>query len=477
MEKLSKRAYQEKLVRGLLNSLRKDDIISDLNVKNLVSKIHGEIGRSQDKALVKKKVDEVVFIWMDGELNIEKEKIKGNRTPLIIELKEREKKKAMSDEEFKKFSEEVLERVLTKNRGRKKEVIEEPEPEVVEEKPVEVEEVIPEPEPEKKIVTVSSEKRKEERIRINALDNIMEALDYYIRFNESGKVSGSGVAKRLGIKRINHIVVKSWINGLSKHSVTLNVYYDGRNDKLIFREAVKDLSICCEIYRSITKEEPKKEYLKLIGSVEKPKMLVSKTTSAIIMKDSVVDKKTINEDLYEDLYYYVAGIIVEHGYKAVDIDSMCTNLGKLGYTVSKSELQGILRKRAEFSVVRYGAAVGLNEGGWKTWDLIKEKFDPRNNMRWVDCRLSLTLEEVKNVFWETEVLSMVTERDGFYRVHYNGSLTELTKWIQLATISIGAENLSKHIFDQNLVGRIKTRINLLNEFMLKEELGCKLETL
>lgn len=195
------------------------------------------------------------------------------------------------------------------------------------------------------------------------------------------------------------------------------------------------------------------------------------------MKESVIDKKMIKEDSYEDLYYYAAGIIVEHSYKAVDIDSLCTNLRKLGYDVSKTELQGILRKRAEFSVVRYGAAVGLNEGGWKTWDEIKEKFNPKNNIKWVDCRLSLTPEEIKNIFPETETLSMITERDGFYRVYYNGSLTELTKWIQLATISIGAENLSSYIFDQDLVKRIKTRINLLNEFMLKEELGCKLETL
>lgn len=116
------------------------------------------------------------------------------------------------------------------------------------------------------------------------------------------------------------------------------------------------------------------------------------------MKESVIDKKMIKEDSYEDLYYYAAGIIVEHSYKAVDIDSLCTNLRKLGYDVSKTELQGILRKRAEFSVVRYGAAVGLNEGGWKTWDEIKEKFNPKNNIKWVDCRLSLTLEEIKISF-------------------------------------------------------------------------------
>jgi hypothetical protein len=455
MERLEKNAYQEKLVRGLLNSLRENKTISDVHVKNLISEIHSKVGRSLDRALIKKKADELLFIWMKGELNIVKKESIGKRTPLVIELKNEED---MNDMEFEIFTEKILEKVLVKESRRVRK-----EPEIKEEP--------------KEIITPSKKGSKEERIRINTLDNIMEALYYYIMYNKDGGVIGNNVAKVLGVKKMSQIQIKTWVNGLSKHSVTLNVYYDGRNDKLVFREAEKDLSICCELYRKITGKEPKREYLKLLSGVEKPKVLVSKTSSAIIIKESVVDKKMIKEDSYEDLYYYAAGIIVEHSYKAVDIDSMCTNLRKLGYDVSKTDLQGILRKRAEFSVVRYGAAVGLNEGGWRTWDEIKEKFNPRNNIKWVDCRLSLAPEEVKNVFPETEVLSMITERDGFYRVYYNGSLTELTKWIQLATISIGAENLSKHIFDQNLVGRIKTRINLLNEFMLKEELGCKLETL
>jgi hypothetical protein len=455
MERLEKNAYQEKLVRGLLNSLRENKTISDVHVKNLISEIHSKVGRSLDRALIKKKADELLFIWMKGELNIVKKESIGKRTPLVIKLKNEED---MNDMEFEIFTEKILEKVLVKESRRVRK-----EPEIKEEP--------------KEIITPSKKGSKEERIRINTLDNIMEALYYYIMYNKDGGVIGNNVAKVLGVKKMSQIQIKTWVNGLSKHSVTLNVYYDGRNDKLVFREAEKDLSICCELYRKITGKEPKREYLKLLSGVEKPKVLVSKTSSAIIIKESVVDKKMIKEDSYEDLYYYAAGIIVEHSYKAVDIDSMCTNLRKLGYDVSKTDLQGILRKRAEFSVVRYGAAVGLNEGGWRTWDEIKEKFNPRNNIKWVDCRLSLAPEEVKNVFPETEVLSMITERDGFYRVYYNGSLTELTKWIQLATISIGAENLSKHIFDQNLVGRIKTRINLLNEFMLKEELGCKLETL
>lgn len=455
MERLEKNAYQEKLVRGLLNSLRENKTISDVHVKNLISEIHSKVGRSLDRALIKKKADELLFIWMKGELNIVKKESIGKRTPLVIELKNEED---MNDMEFEIFTEKILEKVLVKESRRVRK-----EPEIKEEP--------------KEIITPSKKGSKEERIRINTLDNIMEALYYYIMYNKDGGVIGNNVAKVLGVKKMSQIQIKTWVNGLSKHSITLNVYYDGRNDKLVFREAEKDLSICCELYRKITGKEPKREYLKLLSGVEKPKVLVSKTSSAIIIKESVVDKKMIKEDSYEDLYYYAAGIIVEHSYKAVDIDSMCTNLRKLGYDVSKTDLQGILRKRAEFSVVRYGAAVGLNEGGWRTWDEIKEKFNPRNNIKWVDCRLSLAPEEVKNVFPETEVLSMITERDGFYRVYYNGSLTELTKWIQLATISIGAENLSKHIFDQNLVGRIKTRINLLNEFMLKEELGCKLETL
>lgn len=458
--KLSKSAYQEKLVRKLLWRLRKEKVISDIHVKDIVRDVHVEVGRSLDKAEIKRKADDLIFKCMKGELIVVKGSKygKGKRIPLMLEYKEEKKLTSMSDEDFKKLTEEIVNKVVGTT-----EVV------VKEEKKPEPPKVV-EVEPAKKC------REKDKNIRQRVLERLMAALSYSIKFSEGDGVSGSGVARVLGIKKVNQILVKTWISGLLKHSITLNVYYDGRTDKLVFREAKKDLSLCCELYKKITKKDPPREYLKLLGDVEKPKTLVSKTTSAVIVKDPI-SEKTIEEDQYGDLYYYAAGIIVEHGYKAVEIDSMCVSLGKLGYTVSKSELQGILRKRAEFNVVRYGAAIGLNSGGWKTWDEIKKKFDPRNNMKWVDCRLELTLNEIRKVFWETEVLSMVTERDGFYRVHYNGSLTELTKWIQLATISIGAKNLSNHIFDQDLVERIKTRVELLNEFMLKEELGCKLETL
>lgn len=235
MERLEKNAYQEKLVRGLLNSLRENKTISDVHVKNLISEVHSEIGRSLDKALIKRKADELLFTWMNSELNIVKKEMKGKRTPLVIKLKNEE---AMNDEEFEIFTEKILEKVLVKESGRVRK-----EPEIKEE-------------PEE-ITTPSKKRNKEERIRINTLDNIMEALSYSITYNRGDGVTGNNVAKVLGVKRINQIQIKTWVNGLSKHSVTLNVYYDGRNDKLVFREAEKDLSICCELYRKITEKNQK----------------------------------------------------------------------------------------------------------------------------------------------------------------------------------------------------------------------------
>lgn len=206
MERLEKNAYQEKLVRGLLNSLRENKTISDVHVKNLISEVHSEIGRSLDKALIKRKADELLFTWMNSELNIVKKEMKGKRTPLVIKLKNEE---AMNDEEFEIFTEKILEKVLVKESGRVRK-----EPEIKEE-------------PEE-ITTPSKKRNKEERIRINTLDNIMEALSYSITYNRGDGVTGNNVAKVLGVKRINQIQIKTWVNGLSKHSVTLNVYYDGR---------------------------------------------------------------------------------------------------------------------------------------------------------------------------------------------------------------------------------------------------------
>ena len=139
---------------------------------------------------------------MNSELNIVKKEMKGKRTPLVIKLKNEE---AMNDEEFEIFTEKILEKVLVKESGRVRK-----EPEIKEE-------------PEE-ITTPSKKRNKEERIRINTLDNIMEALSYSITYNRGDGVTGNNVAKVLGVKRINQIQIKTWVNGLSKHSVTLNVY-------------------------------------------------------------------------------------------------------------------------------------------------------------------------------------------------------------------------------------------------------------
>lgn len=150
------------MVRGLLNSLRENKTISDVHVKNLISEVHSEIGRSLDKALIKRKADELLFTWMNSELNIVKKEMKGKRTPLVIKLKNEE---AMNDEEFEIFTEKILEKVLVKESGRVRK-----EPEIKEE-------------PEE-ITTPSKKRNKEERIRINTLDNIMEALSYSITITE-----------------------------------------------------------------------------------------------------------------------------------------------------------------------------------------------------------------------------------------------------------------------------------------------------
>ena len=48
------------------------------------------------------------------------------------------------------------------------------------------------------ITTPSKKRNKEERIRINTLDNIMEALSYSITYNRGDGVTGNNVAKVLG---------------------------------------------------------------------------------------------------------------------------------------------------------------------------------------------------------------------------------------------------------------------------------------
>lgn len=60
-----------------------------------------------DKALIKRKADELLFTWMNSELNIVKKEMKGKRTPLVIKLKNEE---AMNDEEFEIFTEKYLKR-------------------------------------------------------------------------------------------------------------------------------------------------------------------------------------------------------------------------------------------------------------------------------------------------------------------------------------------------------------------------------
>lgn len=420
------------LTVNVINACKEKGVITDMDVRNLIIESNNKIGASNDPALIKKSFDKFIFVTKN-EFEIVNDGKKGNRDTFLISLK-----KEKSLEEILKVVElgytdpRKFKKKTTSSFSKKEEIISE-----------------------KRTVR----RKKESNIRIDTLTKIMDTLLYSVQHN-TNTVDCNVVSKIIEVKKIHSSTIKSWEGNLSKHGVMLDVCYLDREGRLIIRNAKDCLLSCCDLYKRLSGSEPDGKY----------------KSAGISMVRSVKKEIIRNED-YDTVYFYTAGIIAENEFNAIDVESLCKYLGNnFGYGLTKRKLQDILKDRPEFSFIRYGEAIGLEKKN-ESWETIKSECSPKNKKLWVDCRLPMTLVEIKRFFPDTEELSIISEKDGFYRVHYDQSCTSLMTWYKLVTSFIGKDYIKDCIFDADLIIKIRKEVDRVDSLLIEGSIGYKLENL
>ena len=441
--------YFKGLATKLVNScLESKGTISDKKVKEIIIEENKGMGASCDLSLIKSTLDKLLKVLGDKLCVVKGDKI-GKRTPLLIEIKD------LSEETRQECIDNFLKIIEDGWYCKKKE-----------KRTV----------AERKEMPQTSEKKstRSNNIRLDTLTKIMDVLQQVVRYNKES-IDCDSAAKILGINKVYKSTVESWKNCLTKHGIELSAYYSGRMNSIMFNNAELDLAKCCRLYTEITKKEPGEKYF--IPSEKKIicKTFRAKNNNSVIIKE---EKTVIKDDEVLDMYFYIAGLIVENNYTAINTDVVCMYLNKdLGFNrITKSEVKNILKQRKEFNLIKYGEAVSL-EQGWKSWETIKDDCSPKMRESWVDCRFKMSTEEIKRFFPKVEVLSAITENDGFYRVYYSRSKKSIMNWAKLVMATIGKENMGSYIFDTKLVERIKEKLERIEIVLFENDLGLKIENL
>lgn len=439
------------LSKDLIDScLKEKGSVSDKKIREVIEGQLKLINASCDKSRVKDSLDRLLRILKDEVYVIEGDITKGKRIPLLVEIKNltSETREKRTNEIFK-----ILEDNWYKNRGTSNKIKNE--------------------EPEKKI---SSNKRSVSTlitvIRKDTLNKIINVLNHAVCHD--GKVNCDSAARLIKVKKIYKSTIDSWKSSLAKHAIELSAYYSSSKNVILFNNAEIDLALCCELYKKITNEEPK-----IFENLPKKKVVCktfrAKNSNSVVIKE---EKVSFGDNDLLDLYFYVAGLIVENNYTAVSVDVICMYLNKeLGFNgITKTDLRNALRKRSEFSLLKYGELISL-EQGWKSWEAIKNECNPMIRESWVDCRFNLSVEDLKKFFPKVEVLSTVTENDGFYRVFYNRSVSSIVNWTKLVMLTVGRDRMGSYIFDSKLIERINAQLIKIEVTILDNNLGLKLENL
>ena len=154
-----------------------------------------------------------------------------------------------------------------------------------------------------------------------------------------------------------------------------------------------------------------------------------------------------------------------NGGKSVDVDVVCSELSKkFQLQVTRKEILDTLKEVDEFNVNSYSNRISLKMGR-ASWFGIREKYGPETRKKVVFARLTLPLEEIKEKFPETEILSIVSGDDAFYKIIYPESKHSLKNFTILYRKFRGVDN----IFDEVLKNEIEKEIQSLDIRSFKDD--------
>lgn len=307
---------------------------------------------------------------------------------------------------------------------------------------------------------IEEAKKNASRPRLRTLEHIWEVLEYMSK-NNTNTMRCTELRALLGLQNFSAVNLDGWIKTLGNVGVDLNAKYYTDSSRLGFVKIhnvngtkVALMTTAKKYYDINLKSEAGKLHSYTQG---KTKVYQNPTTIVRIVNE---------DDIKGKLIFAIGGLIsTMNGGKSVDVDVVCSELSKkFQLQVTRKEILDTLKEVDEFNVNSYSNRIGLKMGR-ASWFGIREKYGPETRKKVVFARLTLPLEEIKEKFPETEVLSIVSGNDAFYKITYPESKHSLKNWTILYRKFRGVDN----IFDEVLKNEIEKEIQSLDIRSFKDD--------
>lgn len=173
------------------------------------------------------------------------------------------------------------------------------------------------------------------------------------------------------------------------------------------------------------------------------------------LKKSVESMEKISPAISEinsaDSYtlYAIGGILRSNDGKAINYVDLCKILReKFAINTCKAEIEKLVKNEKEIEIVSFGQSLKLLTVN--SWKVLREKYSPFELEGHTLVRLGMSLEEVREYFPKTELVSKISDTDGIYKLVYSRSRSDWRTLIGLFRTFRGSDKLLDEVLEFRL---------------------------
>lgn len=265
------------------------------------------------------------------------------------------------------------------------------------------------------------------------------------KMGENQAMSFVTIAETLGIKYgFQKLMVDSWNKSLMrlKSPGYFKVFKSSKNSKecLIKLEGASTstmLALLNQYYKKSTGKfiitgDNNTQLKKSVENMEKMSPAISEINST--------DSYTL---------YAIGGILKSNNGKAINYVDLCKILReKFAINTCKAEVEKLVKTEKEIEIVSFGQSLRLLTAN--SWKVLREKYSPFNLEGHTFVRLGMSLEEVREYFPKTELVSKISDTDGIYKLVYSRSRSDWRTLIGLFRTFRGSDKLLDEVLEFRL---------------------------
>lgn len=281
--------------------------------------------------------------------------------------------------------------------------------------------------------------------------------------NNTDKIFRAKLLEIVGLSAFSDINLQGWINNLAKGGISFDAtYVSGGIRNTFLRVRNVEGTLASFVMTS------KKLFPEMNLSLPSFGRLKGYSPEKVIC----TEKYFITEEPEElARFFFGLGSIINEFDDKAGIDDICKNLDtKFNIKESKIGVLGKIKGSDYFESIRNGLMVKFKDPN--SWRKVCELYGPQNFKKEVIARLTLPIDEIKQYFKEVEMISeIVPGKDAIYRIHYDGSVHSLKKFILLVRRFRDPDK----IFNDELVEKIRGLVKISDDQMFVNSLEYQSE--